>query len=609
MNIRNIAIIAHVDHGKTTLVDAMLKQTAVFSAHGADAKTASTERIMDSMDLEREKGITIKAKNASIVYNGYKINIVDTPGHADFGGEVERVLKMADGVLLLVDAKEGPMPQTKFVLKKALELGHKAIVVINKIDRPDARADEVLNKTFDLFSDLGANDEQLDFSVIYASGIKGTASADMNKPGVDLKPLFDVIIEKIPAPAGDASLPLQMLVLNIAYDHFKGKIAIGKISQGTIVAGTQAARIHKDGLSGQGAIEINKITGLLTFQGLERKETDKIQAGDIAAVSGFDEVDIGDTIASPEHPVALPPVTIDEPTVEMLFKVNDSPLSGRDGKFVTTRHLRDRLMKELETNVSMRIKETDQMDSFLVAGRGELHLAILIEQIRREGYELAVSKPQVIIKVIDGEKKEPYEALTIEVPEEYANTVLGIVLSRKGVLDAMMPLSSKEQHMEFAMPTRGILGLKSILMTQTKGTAQMHHNFNDYGPYIDGLQQAGHGSLVSMENGVTAGYALYFLQDRGTLFIGAGEEVYVGMVIGQNSREEDMDVNPCKEKKQSNVRSKSSDEAITLIPPRALTLETGIEYIGDDELLEVTPKFLRIRKQILDPNKRKRAGK
>lgn len=600
-HIRNIAIIAHVDHGKTTLVDAMLKQTAVFSAHGADARTASTERIMDSMDLEREKGITIKAKNASIVYNGYKINIVDTPGHADFGGEVERVLKMADGVLLLIDAKEGPMPQTKFVLKKALEIGHKAIVVINKIDRPDARIDEVLNKTFDLFSDLGANDEQLDFSVIYASGIKGIASSDANELGVDLKPLFDVIIEKIPAPIGDPDLPLQMLVLNIAYDHFKGKIAIGKISQGTIISGTQAARVHDDG-----KIEVNKITGLLTFQGLERKETDKIQAGDIAAVSGFDEVEIGDTIASPENPVALPRVTIDEPTVEMLFKVNDSPLSGRDGKFVTSRHLRDRLMKELETNVSMRIKETEQMDSFLVAGRGELHLAILIEQMRREGYELAVSKPQVIIKTIDKEKKEPYEALTIEVPEEYANSVLGIVLSRKGVLDAMMPLSSGEQHMEFVIPTRGILGLKSVLMTQTKGTAQIHHNFNDYGPYSDTLQQQGHGSLISMENGVSAGYALYTLQERGVLFIGHAEEVYVGMVIGQNSREEDMDVNPCKGKKQSNVRSKSSDEAIVLIPPRVITLETGIEYVGDDELLEVTPKSLRIRKQILDANKRKR---
>ncbi|HEY4518954.1 MAG TPA: translational GTPase TypA [Candidatus Paceibacterota bacterium] len=602
MNIRNIAIIAHVDHGKTTLVDAMLKQTAVFAAHGHDAKIASTERIMDSMDLEREKGITIKAKNAAISYNGYKINIIDTPGHADFGGEVERVLKMADGVLLLVDAKEGPMPQTKFVLKKALQLGHKAIVVINKIDRPDARIEEVLNKTFDLFVDLGANDDQLDFPVVYASGIKGTATLDAKQEGQDIKPLFDLIIQKIPAPAGDPVLPLQMLVLNIAYDHFKGKIAIGKISQGTAVSGEQAARVAKNG-----SVEVARVTGLLVFQGLERKETDKIFAGDIAAVAGFGDVEIGDTIASSGNPTALPPVAIDEPTVEMLFRVNDSPLSGRDGKFVTSRHLRDRLMKEIETNVSLRIAETEQKDSFLVAGRGEMHLAILIEQMRREGYELAVSKPQVIVKIADGVKQEPYEALTIEAPEEYANTVMGTVLSRKGILDAIVPLSSGEQHMEFTIPTRGILGLKSALMAQTKGTAQIHHNFSDYGPFVDNLQQQGHGSLISMENGASAGYALYTIQERGTLFIGPAEEIYVGMVIGQNAREEDMDVNPCKEKRQSNVRSKSADEAIVLTPPRAMSLEAAIEYVGDDELLEITPKILRIRKQILDANKRKRA--
>lgn len=601
-HIRNIAIIAHVDHGKTTLVDAMLKQTASFAEHGADAKHSSQERIMDSMDLERERGITIKAKNASITYNGYKINIIDTPGHADFGGEVERVLRMADGVLLLVDAKEGPMPQTKFVLKKALALGHQAIVVINKIDRQDARVDEVLNKTFDLFADLGATDAQLDFSVVYASGAKGTSTLDMNIPGTDLKPLLDTIIAKIPEPQGDINQPVQMLVLNLVYDSFKGKIAIGRISNGILKVGQDAVFINKEG-----KVTSGRVTGLLVFKGLERKETNEIQAGDIAAVSGFEDVEIGDTIASKENPVALPRVTIDEPTIEMTFKVNDSPFAGKEGQFVTSRHLRERLMKELETNVSMRIKETDLADSFLVAGRGELHLAILIEQIRREGYEFSVSKPEVIVHVVNGEKQEPYEFLNIEVPKEWENSVMGAVLSRKGLLQASVPFASGEQHMEFIIPTRGLIGLKTVLMTQTKGTIQMHHNFHDYGPFMDSLQPQGHGSLISMEQGTTAGYALYTLQDRGTLFIGHAMPVYIGMVIGQNAREEDMDVNPCKGKRQSNVRSKSADEAIVLTPPRIMSLEANLEFIGDDELLEITPKSLRMRKKILDANKRKRA--
>ncbi len=600
--IRNIAIIAHVDHGKTTLVDAMLRQTAVFGAHGADAKRAEGERIMDSMELERERGITIKAKNAAIAYNGCKINIIDTPGHADFGGEVERVLRMADGVLLLVDAKEGPMPQTKFVLKKALQLGHKAIVVINKIDRPDARIDEVVNKTFDLFADLGATNEQLDFSVVYASAIKGTATSDMAHEGKDLIPLFDLIVEKIPAPKGDAASPLQMLVLNLAYDHYKGKIAIGRIANGFIETGKQASRVAKNG-----SVTTGKVTALLVFHGLERKEAEKVEAGDVVAVAGFDDIEIGDTIASAEQPVALEPVTVDEPTIEMTFRVNDSPFSGREGQYATSRNLRERLFKEVETNISLRVTETDEPDAFLVAGRGELHLAILIEQMRREGYELAVSKPEVIVKTVDGKKQEPYEMLTVEVPEEHANTVMGIVLARKGILDAVAPLSSKEQHMEFTIPTRGLMGLKTVLMTQTKGTAQMHHNFDDWGPYLEHFQQQGHGSLISMENGTAAGYALYTLQERGVLFIGHGADVYTGMVIGQNSREEDMEVNPCKEKKQSNVRSKASDEAIVLTPPRQMTLEVCIEYIGENELLEVTPKSLRIRKKLLDATARKRA--
>ncbi len=603
-HIRNIAIIAHVDHGKTTLVDAMLKQTAAFAAHGADSKHSSEERIMDSMDLERERGITIKAKNAAITYNGYKINIIDTPGHADFGGEVERVLRMADGVLLLVDAKEGPMPQTKFVLKKALALGHKAIVVINKIDRADARVDDVLNETFDLFADLGANDAQLDFTVVYASGAKGIATLDMSVPGVDLKPLLDMIVAKIPEPQGDVNAPLQMLVLNLAQDSFKGKIAVGRISNGMLKIGQDAVCIGKGGIAKAG-----RVTGLLVFKGLERKEVEEIKAGDIAAVSGFEDVEIGDTIASKENPVALARVIIDEPTIEMTFKVNDSPFAGKEGQFVTSRHLRERLMKELETNVSMRIKETAQADSFLVAGRGELHLAILIEQMRREGYEFSVSKPEVILKTVNGEKQEPYEFLNVEVPKEWENAVMGAVLSRKGLLQASAPFASGEQHMEFIIPTRGLIGLKTVLMTQTKGTVQMHHNFHDYGPYLASLEPQGHGSLISMEQGTAAGYALYSLQARGTLFIGHATPVYIGMVIGQNSREEDMEVNPCKEKKQSNVRSKASDEAITLVPPRLMSLEGSLEYIGDDELLEITPQSLRMRKKILDAAMRKRAKK
>jgi len=596
--IKNIAIIAHVDHGKTTLVDAILKQTAVFRA---GTESSQGERIMDSMDLEKEKGITIRSKNASVVYKDYKINIIDTPGHADFGGEVERILKMADGVLLLVDAKEGPMPQTKFVLKKALALGLKAIVVINKIDRPDAQIDEVINKTFDLFVSLGANNDQLDFPIVYASGIKGTATLDLGEEGKNLTPLFDLILEKVPEPKGDEKKPLQILVLNVSYDNFKGKIAIGKIDNGIIKSGENITRIDHNG-----AKTIGKATNLLIFSGLERKEVDSAAAGDIVAVAGFSDIEIGDTLADLKEPVALPPVTVDEPTLKMTFKINDSPFAGKEGKFCTSRNLRERLFHELETNVSLKVEETDSADAFLVSGRGELHLAILIEQMRREGYELAVSKPEVIVREVDGVKKEPYENLTVEVPEEYANTVMGTVLQRKGELESMSSLPSGEQHMEFVIPTRGLLGLKSILTTQTKGTAQIYHVFCDYGPYLSELKRKEHGSLISMEAGKTAGYALFNLQERGVLFVGAAEPVYVGQVIGQNSRDNDMDVNPCKEKKLSNVRSKASDEAITLVSPRKITIETGIEYVGDDELLEVTPLSLRLRKKILNAADRKK---
>ncbi len=596
--IKNIAIIAHVDHGKTTLVDAILKQTAVFRA---GTESSQGERIMDSMDLEKEKGITIRSKNASIVYKDYKINIIDTPGHADFGGEVERILKMADGVLLLVDAKEGPMPQTKFVLKKALALGHKAIVVVNKIDRPDAQIDEVINKTFDLFVNLGANDQQLDFPIVYASGINGTATLDVKEEGKDLIPLFDLILEKIPEPKGDEKKPLQILVLNVTYDNFKGKIAIGKIDNGIIKSGENIIRIDHNNVKTTG-----KVTNLLVFSGLERKEVELAGAGDIVAVAGFPNIEIGDTLADLKEPNALPPVTVDKPTLKMTFKINDSPFAGKEGKFCTSRNLRERLFHELETNVSLEVEETDSADAFAISGRGELHLAILIEQMRREGYELAVSKPEVIVREIDGVKKEPYENLTVEVPEEYANSVMGTILQRKGELESMSTLPSGEQHMEFLIPTRGLLGLKSILVTQTKGTAQMYHVFCDYGPYISEFKRKKHGSLISMEAGKTAGYALFSLQDRGVLFVGAAEQVYVGQVVGQNSRDDDMEVNPCKEKKLSNVRSKASDEAITLVSPRKITIETGIEYIGDDELLEVTPLSLRLRKKLLNAADRKK---
>ncbi len=596
--IKNIAIIAHVDHGKTTLVDAILKQTAVFRK-GTEANQG--ERIMDSMDLEKEKGITIKSKNAAIDYKDYKINIIDTPGHADFGGEVERILKMADGVLLLVDAKEGPMPQTKFVLKKALALGHKAIVVINKIDKSDAQIDEVINKTFDLFVNLGASDQQLDFPIVYASGIRGTASLSLEKESKDLTPLFDLILEKIPEPKGDSKKPLQILILNVTYDNFKGKVAIGKIDNGVIKSGENIIRIDHSGVKTTG-----KVTSLLVFSGLERKEVDFAEAGDIVAVSGFSDIEIGDTLTDLKEPSALHPVTVDKPTLKMTFKINDSPFAGKEGKFCTSRNLRERLFKELETNVSLRVEETDSKDAFSVSGRGELHLAILIEQMRREGYELAVSKPEVIVREVDGAKKEPYENLTVEVPEEYANSVMGIILQRKGELESMSALPSGEQHMEFLIPTRGLLGLKSILITQTKGTVQMYHVFCDYGPYLFEFKRKKHGSLISMETGKTAGYALFNLQERGVLFVGAAEQVYIGQVIGQSSRDDDMDVNPCKEKKLSNVRSKASDEAINLVNPRKITIETGIEYIGDDELLEVTPLSLRIRKKVLNASERKK---
>jgi GTP-binding protein len=603
-DIRNIAIIAHVDHGKTTLVDAVLRQT-----HVHRKIDDMGERIMDSMDQERERGITIRAKNASVTYKGVKINIVDTPGHADFGGEVERTLRMVDGVLILVDAKEGPMPQTTFVLRKALALGHKAIVVVNKIDRPDAVIDDVVNRTFDLFVHLGATDDQLDFPIVYASAIKGIATLDLKQPGTDISPLLETILDKIPAPAINRDDPFQLLVLALAQDPYKGKMGIGKIQSGSIARRQNVVTLTKDGGQVPG-----KISDLAVFSGLERSDVESAEAGEIVAISGLEEVNIGDTIADPTNPVALPRVTIDEPTVQMTFSVNNSPFAGRDGKYLTSRHLRERLFKELETNVSLRVQETDSADRFLVAGRGELHLGVLIEQMRREGYELQISQPEVILHR-DGETvTEPFEELTIQVPSEYQGPVIEEIGKRRGELRHMKLVhsegTSSEMHIEYHIPTRGIIGLKNILLAKTRGTIIMHHVFSGYAPADEkALLVAPHGSLVAFEAGTSTAYALFMTQERGELFIGASVEVYQGMVVGQNSRDEDLDVNVCKQKQLSNMRAAGTDEALVLTPPREMSLEFAMEYIGQDELVEVTPKYLRLRKRMLNPEDRRKAKK
>ena len=595
--IRNIAIIAHVDHGKTTLVDAILKQA---NAHRNIAEMG--ERILDSMDLERERGITIRAKNASVSYKDVKINIVDTPGHADFGGEVERTLRMVDGVLLVVDAKDGPMPQTRFVLRKALELGHRAIVVINKVDRLDSQIQDTVNRTFDLFCELGASEEQLDFSVVYTSALEGTATLDMAKPSENIYPLLDVILEKVPPPSVRPDDPLQILVLALFQDSYKGKMGIGKISGGSIKKGEIAALIRRDGS------QVNaKITSLLTYQGLERVEVEFAESGEIVSVAGFEEIGIGETITDPNQPAPLPPLAIDEPTVQMTFGVNTGPFAGKEGRYVTSRVIRDRLFKELETNVSLRVEETESPDTFLVSGRGELHLAILIEQMRREGYELQVSQPKVIFHEKDGRKLEPLEFLIVDVPSQVQGTVIEEIGRRKGTLKNMIQTPSGEIHLEYQISTRGVIGLKGALMTKTRGTAVVHHVFDEYKPAVeDSFGAAPHGSLVASETGISNAYGLNNAQERGELFIGSGVEVYQGMIIGENSRGEDLDLSPCKMKKLTNMRSSGSDEAIVLTPPKELTLELAIEYIGSDELVEVTPKSIRLRKRALDPLQRKR---
>jgi GTP-binding protein len=600
-DIRNIAIIAHVDHGKTTLVDAMLKQTHV-QRNVEDLGVL----IMDSMDLERERGITIKAKNASVNFNGTKINIVDTPGHADFGGEVERTLRMVEGVLLLVDAKEGPMPQPKFVLKKALELGHKAIVVINKIDKPDAQIDEVVNRTFDLFVNLGAKDYQLDFPIIYASAVSGQASLDSHKPGTDLAPLFETIVAKIPGPTVLENEPLQILVLALAYDSYKGKLGIGKITSGTIKKNQPIMQIAPDGAKLTG-----RATDIMVFQGLQKISLEEANAGEIVSVAGLEEITIGSTITDPTNPKQIDPITVDEPTVQMTFSVNNSPFAGREGKFVTSRNLRDRLYKELETNVALKVTDTASPDTILVAGRGELHLAILIETMRREGYELQVSQPEVIFKVEDGIKKEPFERLSVIVPNSYQGAVIEEVGRRGAELITMLHTDNGEVHLEYLMSTRNLIGLKSKLLTQTKGTVIINHIFDSYIKAEQTTQNSmpNHGALIASEAGVSNAYGLNNAQERGTLFINPAVEVYQGMIVGENAKTEDIEINVNKTKKLTNMRASGSDEALTLTPPKVMSLEESLEFLAPDELLEVTPQSLRLRKKILDPTKRKRQAK
>ena len=600
-NIRNVAIIAHVDHGKTTLVDSLLKQSGVFR----DNEQVS-ERVMDSGDIEKERGITILSKNTAIDYNGIKINIVDTPGHADFGGEVERVLKMVDGVLLVVDAFDGPMPQTRFVLNKALALNLVPIVVINKIDRPGARPEAVLDEVLELFLELDATEEQLDFKVIYASGKNKFAKVSLDDDSTDMKPLFDAIIDTVPEPKGEASEPLQLLVSNIDYDEYTGRIGIGKIERGVIKNGQQVALCKKDG-----SIVNIKIGKLYTYSGLKRIETEIASCGDIVAVTGVEGINIGETIADPENPEAVDFVDIDEPTVSMTFSVNNGPFAGKEGKFITSRHLRDRLFKELETNVSLRVEETESPDSFRVFGRGELHLSILIENMRREGYELMVSKPTVVYKTIDGVKCEPIEIATIDVPEEYIGSVMEKMGNRKGEMTNMTASPSQVGYtrLEFKIPARGLIGYRNEFLTDTKGTGIINHIFGGYEPDKGEVVTRSRGVVIAFEKGKSTTYGLFNAQERSTLFIGPGVEVYVGMIVGENSRSEDMTVNVCKEKHLTNTRASGSDDALKLVPYKQLSLEQALEFISDDELVEITPKSIRLRKKILDPTERLRAGR
>ena len=601
MNIKNIAIIAHVDHGKTTLVDELLKQSGVFRENQEVA-----ERVMDSNDIERERGITILSKNTAVTYKNTKINIIDTPGHADFGGEVERVLKMVNGVVLVVDAFEGAMPQTRFVLKKALELNLPVIVCINKIDRPEARPEEVIDEVLELFIELDANEEQLDCPFVFASAKQGFAKLNMDDESDSMQPLFETIIDYIPAPEGDENADTQVLISTIDYNEYVGRIGVGKIDNGKLKVNQDVVLVNHHEPDKQKRVKISK---LYEFDGLNKVEVQEATVGSIVAISGITDIHIGDTICSPENPVAIPFQKISEPTISMNFMVNDSPLAGQEGKFVTSRHLRERLMRELNTDVSLRVEETENMDSFKVSGRGELHLSVLIENMRREGYEFAVSKAEVIYKEDErGKKLEPMEICYIDVPDEFSGAIIEKLSNRKGELQGMAPINGGFTRLEFSIPSRGLIGYRGQFMTDTKGNGIMNTVFDDYGPFKGEIQYRKQGSLIAFEAGEAITYGLFNAQERGTLFIGPGEKVYSGMIVGQTGRAEDIEVNVCKTKHLSNTRTSSSDEALRLVPKKVLSLEQALEFIDTDELLEITPENLRIRKKILDPTLRKRAN-
>jgi GTP-binding protein len=590
---RNIAIISHVDHGKTTLVDGLLRQTLELG-HGQQI----SDRAMDSNVLERERGITILAKNTAVEYEGVKINIVDTPGHTDFGGEVERVLGMVDGCLLLVDAAEGPMPQTRFVLRKAIELGLKPIVVVNKVDRADARPDEVVDLTFDLMADLGASDEQLDFPILYAVAREGKAFRDLDEPRDDMSELFETVLEEIPAPEVDLTAPFQMLVTNLDYSEYLGRIVVGRVRRGELRRGEFVNLIHKDG-----TMTRTRVVQPFTHLGLQRIEVEEVGAGDIVALTGIENAQIGETIADEAEPEALPAISVDEPTVSMTFGPSTSPFAGREGRFVTSRHLRDRLKREVQTNVSLRVEEL-RPDEFEVSGRGELHLSILLETMRREGYEVQVGAPRVIVREVEGKKYEPFEHLVIDVPERFASTVIGAISGRKGQLVDVEPQGSRTR-VEFEIPARALFGFRTQFLSMTQGEGIMSHVFDGYAPWAGDLKTRRNGSLVASEAGSAFAYSIWKLQDRGNFFITPATEVYVGMVVGENNRDNDLNVNVCKNKKLTNVRSAGADDALNLTPVRKLTLEDALEYIGEDELVEITPKNIRLRKKILEPGMRK----
>lgn len=598
-NLRNIAIIAHVDHGKTTMVDKLLQQSGTFAAH-----QAVTERVMDSNDLEKERGITILAKNTAVTYEGTHINIVDTPGHADFGGEVERVLGMVDGVVLLVDAVEGPMPQTRFVTKKALALGLRPIVVINKVDRPGARTDWVINQTFDLFANLGADDDQLDFPVVYASALNGFATLDMNKPSETMRPLFETILSHVKPPVGDSEAPLQMQISALDYSTYTGRLGVGRVKNGRIKPGQVVAVMREDEQIAQG--RINQVLG---FRGLERVPVDGAEAGDIVIISGIEEIGIGFTIADKDAPQGLPHLGVDEPTLTMDFMVNSSPLAGTEGKFVTSRQIRDRLTRELLTNVALRVEDTADTDVFRVSGRGELHLTILLENMRREGFEIAVGKPRVVYREINGERCEPYEILTVDVEDEHQGAVMEELGRRRGEMTNMESDGNGRTRVEYRIPARGLIGFQGEFLSLTRGTGLMAHIFDDYAPVKADMPGRRNGVLISQEQGEAVAYALWNLEDRGRMFVNPGDKLYEGMIIGIHSRDNDLVVNPIKGKKLTNVRASGTDEAVRLTPPIKLTLESAVEFIDDDELVEITPKTIRLRKRHLQEHERKRAMK